>query len=125
MSRKFSFLIFSILFLFIAACSNVEVRDDSVDDEVMMNEATFLAEVVENETGLLVTPLEGEPELNSADLFSVDVKDATLLDEEGNEIEVADLQVGMIVEIDYNGRIMESYPAQIISSKIEIVQMDE
>ena len=125
MSRKFSFLIFSILFLFIAACSNVEVRDDSVDDEVMMNEATFLAEVVENETGLLVTPLEGEPELNSADLFSVDVKDATLLDEEGNEIEVADLQVGMIVEIDYNGRIMESYPAKIISSKIEIVQMDE
>ena len=125
MSRKFSFLIFSILFLFIAACSNVEVRDDSVDDEVMMNEATFLAEVVENETGLLVTPLEGEPELNSADLFSVDVNDATLLDEEGNEIEVADLQVGMIVEIDYNGRIMESYPAQIISSKIEIVQMDE
>ncbi|MCM1145203.1 MAG: YobA family protein [Blautia sp.] len=63
---------------------------------------TFQATVIErNNDTILVKPVDGSLELNSADKFSI-----------SNEEEL-ELQVGDLIEIAYNGDIMESYPAQL------------
>ena len=60
-----------------------------------------ITEVKEN--ALLVTPAEGSPELSSSDLFHVSA---------ANLPPSPEPQVGDILEITYDGSILESYPAQ-------------
>ena len=43
------------------------------------------------------------------------VEDATLLNSDDTEVIIDDIKAGSKVEIYYNGRIAESYPAQINS----------
>ena len=75
---------------------------------------TFVATVLENnESDILVEPVEGSAELGSADRIVVYIKDATLVDAQDKEITISDIGVGKQVEISYNGGIAESYPAQI------------
>ena len=63
---------------------------------------TFEAVVLEtSDLSVLVTPVEGSAELASSDQFSIPNK-------EGIE-----LQAGDVIEIEYDGSIMESYPAQL------------
>ncbi|MCM1263969.1 MAG: DUF5301 domain-containing protein [Butyrivibrio sp.] len=63
---------------------------------------TFQATVIETNDGtIVVQPVDGSLELNSADKFSISNK------------EELELQVGDLIEIAYNGEIMESYPAQL------------
>ncbi|EEG79085.1 DUF3221 domain-containing protein [Dethiobacter alkaliphilus] len=74
----------------------------------------FTATVLENEdTSLLVEPDEGSAELSSADRIFVYVGEAELVDAQGREISVGDIESGMRVEIYYTGGVAESYPAQI------------
>ena len=71
-------------------------------------EYKFRATVLElNETTALVEPLEGEEERCSSDRISFEI---TMLDDIG-------VETGSIVEVTYNGDIMESYPAQISATK--------
>lgn len=117
----------SLLFMFFCmpviciACSNNNVQDQP-DDVVNQEEVSFQATVVEVEKVLIVSPLEDEPETRSADLFAVGTVDAKLLNEKGEEITLSNFQDGMIVEIIYDGLIRESYPAQIDSSQVQIVE---
>lgn len=117
----------SLLFMFFCmpviciACSNNNVQDQP-DDVVNQEEVSFQATVVEAEKVLMVSPLEDEPETRSADLFAVGTVDAKLLNEKGEEITLSNFQDGMIVEIIYDGLIRESYPAQIDSSQVQIVE---
>lgn len=117
----------SLLFMFFCmpviciACSNNNVQDQP-DDVVNQEEVSFQATVVEAEKVLIVSPLEDEPETRSADLIAVGTVDAKLLNEKGEEITLSDFQDGMIVEIIYDGLIRESYPAQIDSSQVQIVE---
>lgn len=68
-------------------------------------EVQFTAQVIEcGETWVLVEPLEGEAERNSADRISFSTQN----------LEQLQIQVGTQVVVTYNGEIMESYPAQII-----------
>ena len=63
---------------------------------------TFQATIIESSNdAILVKPVDGSLELNSADKFSI-------LNEEKHE-----LQVGDLIEVVYNGEIMETYPAQL------------
>ena len=63
---------------------------------------TFQASVIEkNKDSIIVKPVEGSLELDSADEFYLSNRDNL------------ELQIGDIVEISYNGEIMESYPAQL------------
>ncbi|MCM1050051.1 MAG: DUF5301 domain-containing protein [Clostridiales bacterium] len=63
---------------------------------------TFQATVIEiNNDTILVKPVDGSLELDSADKFSISNK------------EELELQVGDLIEIAYNGDILESYPAQL------------
>lgn len=65
-------------------------------------EITFQAAVIEVIGGsVLVKPVDGSLELNAADKFSIPNKEGLVL------------QTGDIVEIVYNGDILESYPAQL------------
>lgn len=66
---------------------------------------SFRAEVLEVGSGwILVKPLEGEPELRSADKIVVHLEAIKALPE---------ITVGNTVEIFYTGGIQETYPAQI------------
>ena len=64
--------------------------------------AAFQATVIEtNNDTILVKPVYGSLELDSSDQFSIP-----------NKEELA-LQAGDLIEIRYNGEIMESYPARL------------
>lgn len=66
---------------------------------------TFRAKVLEvREGGLLVEPLEGEAVRNSADRIVVSTGELETLPE---------LDAGDVVEIAFDGSVMESYPAQL------------
>ena len=75
---------------------------------------TFQATIIEvNSDTIIVEPVDGSSELNSADKFSI------------SNDENLELQVGNLLEITYNGDIMESYPAQLGEvHNITIVQED-
>lgn len=67
--------------------------------------AAFHAEILEiNDSSMLVKPLPGFPELDSADQFSLPIN---------NMPPSPEAEVGDIIEIQYNGEILESYPAQL------------
>lgn len=84
---------------------NVSDIPDGLQSEYEWNNeitASFQATVMEaNNDTILVKPIDGSLELNSADQFSI-----------SNE-ENLELQAGDLIEITYNGSIMESYPAQL------------
>ena len=72
----------------------------SADNTLLM--VTFQASVIEtNDDSIIVKPVDSSLELDSADKFYI-----------SNE-ENLELQIGDLVEISYNGEIMESYPAQL------------
>lgn len=63
---------------------------------------SFRAAVTEaSDSSILVKPADGSPELDSADAFRIPNKEHLAL------------QAGDLVEITYNGDILESYPAQL------------
>lgn len=75
----------------------------SADNTPLM--ITFQASVIEKTNdAITVKPADGSPELDSADQFYI----SNVSNEENPE-----LQIGDLVEISYNGEIMESYPAQL------------
>ena len=68
---------------------------------------TFQAVVLEIHDGYyLVEPVEGSAELNSADRITIPMTDMDSPTEP---------EVGNILEIEYDGSIAESYPAQIMN----------
>lgn len=72
--------------------------------ELAQIEEHFLARVLEcSDSWVLVEPLAGEDELRSSDQISFGT----------GKLEDIGAQVGSVVEITYDGMIMESYPAQI------------
>ena len=86
----------------------------SADNTLLM--VTFQASVIEtNDDSIIVKPVDSSLELDSADKFYI-----------SNE-ENLELQIGDLVEISYNGEIMESYPAQLggVYEVIVIEQTEE
>lgn len=83
--------------------------------ETVYFEATVL-EVAE--TALLVEPVENSDELKSADQISVGLSSL-----ESSELDalLSELKAGDIVEIEYDGMIAESYPAQITGLSVRKV----
>jgi len=112
MKRIFTlFILLGILFL-MNACTG-ENNSDPIDN-IGEVKTRFEAIILENnESYLAVEPVEGEMELRSADNIHVSIDDAALLDEDGNETTMDQFVEGMHVDIEYNGMIAESYPAQI------------
>lgn len=101
--------LFLFVFVFLVSC---EQNDDNGNQEM---KTTFQAIVLENNSTLLVEPLEGEQELRSADKITISTNNALLMDSEQQKIEATYFEPGMMLEIEYNGMIAESYPAQILT----------
>ena len=72
---------------------------------------SFIAKVVEsNEKTIIVEPLEDELIRKSADKISIGIGNTDAL-----------YAIGSYVYVEYNGDVMESYPAQIRASKIKVL----
>ncbi len=107
-------IIFSVLItlFLLAGCSNQRCE-----------EISFFATVLENnQSNLLVEPAEGSAELSSADRIVVYLEDAMITDAQGNKVDVIAIEIGSQVKIIYDGIIAESYPAQIRSYRVQIVE---
>ena len=77
--------------------------------------ATFEAEILSiGNDSFLVEPVEGSSELKSSDQIQVPMKNMSPSPEP---------QVGDIIEIHYNGDIMETYPARL--GKVYSIRMTE
>lgn len=89
----------SIVSIMLCSCGNQGNPAELPDSA--SNEA-FQATVTEVENdSILVKPVEGSPELKSSDKFSIPYEDEITL------------QTGDVIEIEYGGDIMETYPAQL------------
>ncbi len=87
-------------------------KEKTSDKEIKDDANKFIAEVLEiQETSALVMPIEGEIERSSADKISISFS--------GKDIGV---KVGDMVEIAYDGLIMETYPAKIRLTDWRIVK---
>ena len=81
---------------------NVAVR---ISDESTPDRMRFEAEILEIYDGnYLVKPVEGSWELNSADRIEVPIRNAYPSPEP---------EIGDVIEIEYSGEILETYPARI------------
>ena len=101
--RKQLLLILTLsLILAVTACRTSSGRGSEVDEN---GKATFQATILEVRDGYyLVEPVDGSTELNSADLITVPITNINPSPEP---------EVGDVLEIEYDGSIAESYPAQI------------
>ena len=82
-------------------------KNNSIQIEGFSNEAhqVFQAEILEiHGSHYLVKPVEGSWELNSADRIEVPVRNAHPSPEP---------EIGDVIEIEYSGEILETYPARI------------
>lgn len=108
MKKLISIVLVICTLLCVVGCESEETEKKEKKQE---DRVTFLAEIVEiNGESVLVEPLEGEQERNSADRISFSTDGLRDLGAEE----------GDIVKITYDGLIMESYPAQIRASKWKI-----
>ena len=109
-ANKLMIYLILIIVFFLTGCSEQE------------EEISFVATVLEvNQSSLLVEPAEGSAELGSADRFVAHLGDATIEDPEGNEIDIAAVEVGDRVVIFYDGTVAESYPAQVWPFRVQLM----
>lgn len=96
-----------------------DVNNDSNDEDYKNLEEEqyeFVATIIEAyDSAILVEPEEGTNERKSSDKISIGITRPT---NGTNDFYV----VGNKVKITYNGIIMESYPAQIFATNIELVK---
>lgn len=93
----------------------VEINKD-INDIIINEEYSFFGKVVEsNVSHIIVEPNENEEIRKSSDKISIE------LGEDNDAI----YKVGTNVKITYDGNIMESYPAQVKATKIELKSADK
>lgn len=100
MKKIFLIVLCFTLTFFVAGCK-ADGRGQADTPGARVFQATILE--INNDT-MLVNPVEGSSELTSADKISLSMK---------NLKSSTEPQVGDIVEIEYDGEILESYPAQL------------
>ncbi len=81
---------------------------------------TFQAEVLDADVSLLVAPDKDSNEARSSDKISVSIASENLKNANGDTITMEEVRSGDIVQITYQGVILESYPAQITADSIEV-----
>ncbi len=102
--------------IFIMICLLVGCSDQEEE------EVSFVATVLENnQSSLLVEPAESSVELSSADRIVAHVGDAVIIDPQGNEVDILDIEAGRQVVIYYDGMIAESYPEQVWSFRVQLM----
>lgn len=96
-----------------------DIHNDSVDEDgptIDDGKYQFVATIIEAyDNSIIVKPAEGTNERKSSDKISIGINRPT---NGTNDFYVK----GNKIKITYNGIIMESYPAQIVATKIELVK---
>jgi hypothetical protein len=83
---------------------------------------SFVATVLENnQSSLLVEPVEGSIELSSSDRIVAHVSDAIITDAKGNKVDITAVEIGSQIKIHFDGSIAASYPAQIWSFRVQLM----
>lgn len=104
MKKSKLLLICIMLLVVLAGCTEAEKNAGN----------SFTATVLEiKDASLLVEPVEGSPELRSADRIIVSTQEAAIIDVQNQEISIEKITAGKRVKISYSGGIAESYPAQL------------
>ena len=102
---KYHRLLAGVVILFLRGCGELVITPIGTAQDYF--EVTVL-EVKEHT--LLVEPLEGEEERKSSDRISVGTDS---ISQEEALAALGEIRKGDVIEIGYDGMIMESYPAQI------------
>ena len=112
MKKYIAIIAFMLLASLLFACSS--------DMEVGNTEKVTMTAVVKNVSNILeVEVIEGE--YGASGLYWINISDnAILIDENGNPISKSEFEIGDIVEITYDGKVMLSYPPQVVALKIQI-----
>ena len=81
---------------------------------------TMRAQIVSTGEQLEVNVIEA-PHGNSGPFFVIVSDETPLTDERGEAISMADLSVGDIIDVDYGGQVMMSYPPKISAQRVRII----
>ena len=112
-------LLIIVTIIMITGCGPKD--DQDIAGDLNTNDG-FTAEIIESDGALLITPDKDSVEYSSSDKISVSVREAEIIDDEGNVSDVDMLKPGDKVRIFYNGVIAESYPAQISADKVVLIE---
>lgn len=131
--KKILVLVSMILFILVLnGCGTVDsdnkgdtgsgkVAGDDKDKEAT-DQVKFKAQILQTKDGFLVKPDSNSNEYKASDKMSVNIVNTIIEDSKGQKISKDELKVDDIIEITYNGVILESYPAQISAIMIEVVE---
>lgn len=98
-------LLCGIMVFELTGCNNS--KQDNSDDI-----HSFVATIIEcKEKSMIVCPNENEKEYKSSDKFSIEYVD-----------DFKSCKIGDKIKVTYKGMINESYPAQIGTTKIELIK---
>ncbi len=103
MKKQLLLILILSFVLMVTACGTISSGEES--EAGGTEKSTFQATILEiHDDYYLVEPVEGSAERNSADQITVPMKNMNASPEP---------EVGDVLEIEYDGSIAESYPAQI------------
>ena len=120
MGRVMTFLLVLLMLPILVMAGCREQVEPPAEPESQVLEATVLE--VTGQTQLLVEPVEGSPELGSADRIVIHAGEASIRNAAGEEITLASVEMGSLVHITYDGNVAESDPAQIWASRVQTAE---
>lgn len=107
-------IIFIMLLLVVTSCES--------NREVTSIEGVKMTAIIKNLDGKIeVEVVDGE--YGASGIYWLNVSsDTVIADENDNSILKSNLKVGDVVEITYDGKVMLSYPPQIVALKIQKIK---
>jgi hypothetical protein len=110
MRRISIMLIILITVLSVAACS--KPAEPQVGDNSNGNNVTLKAKIIDiNEASLLVANMAKDA--GPADIYKVNIGKTDIKAADGSDAAITDLKTGMLIDIVFDGTVMESFPMQL------------
>lgn len=113
-----------IIILSVASCSQI-AKETEIKDEYNDFKVTLKAKIIDiNGSTMLVANMVKDA--GPADIYHADADKADIKAADGSDANIADLKTGMLVDVVFDGTIMESYPMKLGAIKsISIISQGE